>query len=76
MIVGAVPLNAIAPGFNVPLIVPEPVTVTLIEELPPLHIVVVPLRDAVGRGLTFTTRLPVKSPAIDVQLASDKEATV
>ena len=48
----------------------------LMDELPPLHIVAVPLTDAVGRAFTFTVRVPVKSPAIDVQFASANVATV
>ena len=72
--VGAVPLNGIAPGDNVPLIVPEPVTEILIGLLPPLQIVAVPLIAAVGRALTFIERVPVKSLAIEVHDASVKVA--
>jgi hypothetical protein len=75
VIVGAVPLNDIAPGLIVPLIVPLPVTAKESVALPPLQIVVEPLIAAVGRALTFTVRVPVKSPAMDVQFASLREAT-
>ena len=76
LIVGAVPLNAMAPGFNVPLMVPLPVTLIAMLVDPPLHIVVLPLTDAVGRAFTFTTRVPVRSAAIEVQFASLKVATL
>ena len=47
----------------------------LIEELPPSQIVVEPLTEAVGRESTLTVWLPVKSPPVEVQLASDSVAT-
>ena len=70
VIVGAVPLNGIAPGFNVPLMVPEPVAAMLNVAVPPGHIVVVPLNAPVGRSLTVMTALPVRSPAVEMQFAS------
>ena len=73
--VGAVPLKGIAPGDNVPLIVPEPVTEILIDELPPSQIVVEPLTEAVGRESTLIVWLPVKSPAVEEQFASASVAT-
>ena len=64
LIVGAVPLKGTAPGDNVPLMVPEPVTDTLMEELPPSQMVAEPLIDAVGRSFTvkvawFELELPL-----------------
>lgn len=75
VIVGAVPLNT-APLESVPLIVPLPVTVSVKVALVPLQTVVVPLISAVGRALTFTVALPLRSPAIAAQLASDRVAIV
>ena len=76
VIVGAVPLKAIAPGESVPLIVPLPVTVRVRVALLPLQIVVLPLRLAVGRALTVTTALPVRSPTTEAQFASERAVTV
>jgi hypothetical protein len=45
-------------------------------EVDPLQTVWVPVMFAVGAGVTFTTALPVRSPAIDVQFASLKAVTV
>ena len=50
------------------------VIVTVPDE--PLQIVPPPLITAVGLGFTFTVADPVRSPALEVQLASDKDETV
>ena len=51
VIVGAVPLNGMAPGDNVPPIVPEPVTVKVSVALPPVQIDCVPLKAPIGERL-------------------------
>ena len=76
VMVGAVPLNGMAPGESVPLIVPLPVTANVRVAFWPLQIVVVPLMLPVGRALTVTVALPVRSPACAVQLASLSAVTV
>jgi hypothetical protein len=70
VIVGAVPLKAIAPGDSVPLIVPLPVTARLKVALCPLQIEVLPLNTAVGLGFTVTVGLPLQSLLWALQLAS------
>ncbi len=72
---GAVPLNAV-PSDNVPLIVPAPVNAKVKVALPPLQIAVVPLIATVGRALTVTSALPVKSAAIDAHVPSVAVETV
>ena len=52
VIVPAVPLKGIAPGDNVPLMVPEPVAVIVRIALPPVHTCVVPLNTPVGCAFT------------------------
>jgi hypothetical protein len=61
LIVGAVPLKGMAPGFSVPLIVPLPVTDIAIDVELPLQIVVLPLTLAVGRGFTVTVIVSVST---------------
>ena len=76
LIEGAVPLNGIAPGLNVPLIVPLPVTAIESGAEDPTQIVCVPARLPVGRTFIDIVAPPVLSEAIEVQLASDNELTV
>jgi hypothetical protein len=71
-----VPLKGIAPGLSVPLIVPLPVTAMAMVLEDPAQIEVFPEMLAIGRAFTFTTLLPVKSPASAVQFASLRVATV
>ena len=55
---------------------PVPVSVAEIVAVPPLQMVALPLATEVGRELTVTTALPVRSPACAVQLASVRLITV
>ena len=55
---------------------PEPVSAAAIAVEPPLQMVALPLAAEVGRELTVTTALPVRSPACAVQLASVRLVTV
>jgi hypothetical protein len=75
VIVGAVPLKAV-PLDKVPVIVPVPVAVIVKLVLPPLQIVVEPLRVPVGLALTVTVALPVLSAAIDAHVPFVKVAIV
>ena len=69
-IVGADPEKGIEPGFNVPLIVPVPVTLINNGAESPIQIDCEPPIAPVGRGFTVTTALPLKSPPFAEQLAS------
>ncbi len=75
VIVGAVPLNVV-PSDNVPVMVPVPVTASDNVAVAPLHIVVVPLRTAVGRWFTFTVAPPDISAAMEGQVPLVKVAIV
>src|ERR1041385_8676943 len=55
---------------------PIPVSTAWITVEPPLQLVALPLTTAVGRGLTVTTALPVRSPGLAVQCASVKAVTL
>ena len=55
---------------------PIPVSAACTVVEPPLHIVTVPLTTEVGRGLTVTTALAVRSSALAAQFASLNAVTV
>ena len=66
----------LAPLDNVPLHGPVPVTAIDSVVEPPLQIVAAPVITPVGRVRIVTTGVPVKSAAIELQLASLKVAMV
>ena len=71
-----VTLTGVVPSEYVMFHGDSPVNAMLIVVEPPLHIVEFPLTTPVGRVLTVTFALPVRSPAIEVQFSSLNAVTV
>lgn len=72
-----VPVTVPPPLFRVNVQAPEAVTFPVMVVLFPLQIAVLALvTEAVGRELTVIRVEPVRSAAIEMQLASDKEEMV